>query len=176
MAKDTVSKIAWALEAEDSMKNGGLADYLVRLNTILDSQIDLSRGKLTSLQRKNIVLFMTQDIHNRDVIQRLVNNNESDMNSFSWTQELRFYGSSSRGCYARIGENEDNLANPEYHGSVDKLVITAVTEKAYLFMSNALSDHYCGAAVGPAGTGKTETIKDLARGLFRRACVYNAND
>jgi len=176
MAKDTVSKIAWALEAEDSMKNGGLADYLVRLNTILDSQIDLIRVRITPLLRKNINHFITQDFHHRDVIQRLVNNNESDMNSFSWTQELRFYGSSSRGCYARIGENEDNMANPEYHGLTGRLVITAVTEKVYLFFSNALSDYYCGAAVGPAGTGKTETIKDLARGLFRRSIVESASN
>jgi len=151
------------------MKNGSLADYLVRLNTILDSQIDLIRtGELTSLQMSTNNYFITQDLHNRDVIQMLVNNNESDMNSFSWTQQLRFYGSSSRGCYARIGENEDNLASPEYLGNRNKLVITGLTEKCYLFFSNALSDHYCGAAEGPAGTGKTETIKDLATALFRR--------
>jgi len=75
MALITVNMIAWALEAEESMKKGsttlygGLADYLVRLVRILDSQIDLIRtGELSTLQKSTIAAFITQDIHNRDVI------------------------------------------------------------------------------------------------------------
>jgi len=43
-------------------------------------------------------------------------------------------------------------------------------------MSNAISNHYFGASIGPPGTGKTETIKDLAASLLRRSIIVNGCD
>lgn len=65
-------------------------------------------------------------------------------------------------CYAQQLGNVFSY-DYEYVGPNSHFVVTPLTERVFLALGNALKMFYCGTLVGPNGTGKSETVRELAR-------------
>ena len=119
------------------------------------------------------------EIHNRDVVERLIKNSCNDPQSFLWLSQLRFEFDINEGPFGTCKVRQTHCVlsySYEYQGNNGRLVITPLTDRCILTLLTAMFLHRGGNPLGPAGTGKTETVKDLAKNLAQYCVVSNCSD
>ncbi|WAQ96862.1 DYH3-like protein [Mya arenaria] len=151
-----VSSIFWTSEVVEAMENGqkGMESYLKKLNGQIDGIVELVRGKLESGHRVTMGALTVLDVHARDTIADLVKKQVVSPLEFDWLAQLRYY----------------------WRDDVIVSMITTDINYGYETLMGALKLNLGGAPEGPAGTGKTETCKDLAKAVAKQCVVFNCSD
>ena len=164
------SQMHWTREIEAGIRDLGVEgvkkcyeQQLAQLKEI----VVLIRGKLANLARITLGSLTVIDVHARDVTKRLATVGVSTLNDFEWISQLRYKweGDADTGDFWAMMVSSTRPYGYEYLGNSLRLVITPLTDKCYMTIMSALQMGLGGAPAGPAGTGKTETTKDLAKAL-----------
>ncbi|CAE6950747.1 sec61a [Symbiodinium sp. KB8] len=175
-------------------------------NKQLEHSVELVRLDLTKLQRVLMGALIVLDVHGISVLEQIDAAKCRSVNDFDWSKQLRYYWAmeeaqfavlmclpkSFKCCERALGHTSDGtrasdtcivkqtIANIrysfEYLGNTPRLVVTPLTDKCYMTLTGAIHLNYGGAPAGPAGTGKTETTKDLGKALAVPVIVFNCSD
>ena len=118
----------------------------------------------------------TIDVHSRDVVGKLISSKIESVLAFMWQSQLRHrWDDNHVDCFANICDAEFKYWH-EYLGNTPRLVITPLTDRCYITLTQSLHLVMGGAPAGPAGTGKTETTKDLGRAVGMMVYVFNCSE
>eukprot|EP00963_Diacronema_lutheri_P008805 scaffold776_cov347-Pavlova_lutheri.AAC.3 len=168
------NSIIWTSRTEEAIAEGSLEEWYAVNIQQLDDLADLLAGDLSHLDRLTIGALIVHDVHARDVIQRLIDENVSSTADFEWISQLRYYWQDGN-VYVKMVQACLEYGY-EYLGNQPRLVITPLTDRCYMTLMSAMHLNLGGAPAGPAGTGKTETTKDLAKALAKQCVVFNCSD
>jgi len=142
----------------------------------LQGLIMMVQGDLEKPVRQKIMCMITMDAHSRDILDMLVRENVGRVDEFQWQTQLKgMYDAGHKDFVFRIADACLNYGY-EYLGNGPRLVITPLTDRIYVTATQALHLKMGCAPAGPAGTGKTESTKDLASALGKACYVFNCSD
>ncbi|KAL0081796.1 dynein heavy chain [Phycomyces blakesleeanus] len=131
---------------------------------------------LSAIKRRKCEHLVTELVHQRDVTRQLLNDKACSTKDFNWLYQMRYYFNPA--VENPIHRLSIKMANAsfyygyEYLGVVDRLVQTPLTDRCYLTLTQALEQRLGGSPFGPAGTGKTESVKALGVQLGRFVLVF----
>ncbi|KAL7986703.1 hypothetical protein Chor_012986 [Crotalus horridus] len=176
------NQVWWTWEVEDVFRKVKKGDkqamkiYAKKMHQQIDSLVTRITRPLSKNDRKKYNTVLIIDVHARDIVDNFVRDSIMEAREFEWESQLRFYWDREpdelnvRQCTGTFSYGY------EYMGLNGRLVITPLTDRIYLTLTQALSMYLGGAPAGPAGTGKTETTKDLAKALGLLCVVTNCGE
>jgi dynein heavy chain 1 len=210
------AQIQWSQATDGALSSKSPLDCERQLEAILATNDQIVRTladailiEQDAIKRRKYEQLVTELVHQRDVVRRLIKTNVRSAEAFEWLCEMRFYwqkesevvlgktaasmtiasaggdsgGSSADAASAQkrailLKRLQIRMANSkfdygfEYLGVSERLVQTPLTDRCYLTLTQAITSRMGGSPYGPAGTGKTETVKALGTQLGRLVLVF----
>ncbi|KAL1303469.1 hypothetical protein AAFC00_006850 [Neodothiora populina] len=171
----------WTKTVDSALANGG-----AQLPACFERQVSLLKllaasvlGDLDGIYRRKCEHLVTEFVHQRDTIENLIQAGADSNSHYLWLLQMRYEYQPQGDLLQRV---QIKMANAvlaygfEYLGVPERLVRTPLTDRCFLTLTQAMSQKLGGSPYGPAGTGKTESVKALGVQLGRFTLVFNCDD
>jgi len=144
------------------------------LEELRNKLADLTSRRVDALQLLKTKSLVLDIIHNLDVVETLKSTGVRNPNEWEWIRQLKYV---MQGDQAEIQMSHAKFEYTyEYQGNAPRLVHTPLTDKCYLTLTQGMMLGYGGNPYGPAGTGKTESVKALGQAFGRQVLVFNCDE
>ena len=175
------AQINWTMRVAALLGKGETTEQVGKL---CDGTLHTLAQKVLENIDKRLLLklgqVITEMVHQRDVSKELAAEGVNSPDDFRWLCLMRVYWVGSKGAeqtpptrQCRIEmTNAELYYGCEYLGVAEKLVQTPMTDRCFLTLTQALHMKMGGNPFGPAGTGKTESVKALGAQLGYFVLVF----
>ena len=163
----------WTTQVEEAIAKKTIPSYCNEIQERINLLVKILREPLSRVDGITVFNLLTLEVHNKQITE-LFQIGEWSPTSFEWKKQLRYYWENDN-MYVKSIQTSFPYGY-EYLGNTEILVITPLTDKCYLTLMGAIKFNMGGAPAGPAGTGKTESTKDLAKSIAKQCVVYNCSE
>ena len=175
------AQVVWTKLVQESLESGGND-----LPAIYQSEIELLELLATTvlsdlhvMTRKKCEHLITEVVHQRDVLTHLIDVQATNSQHYLWLLQMRYVYEPAKDLMQRLHVQMANSTlayGYEYLGVPERLVRTPLTDRCFLTLTQALCQRLGGSPYGPAGTGKTESVKALGLQLGRFTLIFCCDD
>jgi dynein heavy chain 1 len=169
-------QIYWTEKIENSIVAVQYEELLRKLDLVLVFLTGLIKNNLTALTRIKIENLLIEIIHKHEIATLLKKNNFDTIENIIWFSHQKYYydpkaTDPTKNVTILHGTFATKYAY-EYLGAAKKLAYTPLLTSTFTLLAESMDQKLGGLLLGPAGTGKTETVKALGYNLGRIVFVF----
>lgn len=171
-----ITQIYFTELVDKNLEQGDFLEHFNNYKLIFERISAFLEENIVDLQRRKLEFLMIEIVHQRDIISQLIDcKSLSDRKLIWYTQQRFYYNVDSEDLLSSLIVKQASAEFQygfEYLGIPEKLAYTPLLDKCFLSMSQALHQKLGGSPFGPAGTGKTESIKALGNNLGKMVLTF----
>ncbi|EJS42865.1 dyn1p [Saccharomyces arboricola H-6] len=173
------AQVTWTELVEECFRTNEFVKCWEETNSKIEMLLD-KLSKSSHKTKKKIEALLIEYLHFSNITEQLGNCSSYEKAQLLWAKVQKFYKKKdalddldsifiSQGGYTLQYKFE-------YIGIPERLVYTPLLLVGFSALTDSLHQKYGGCFFGPAGTGKTETVKAFGQNLGRMVVVFNCDD